>query len=123
MAAAREVLVTLDGHLTREVLAARLAAAFTAIVASPEPPAVLVDCRGMSGYDIDARSEFVDWNRKVKDRIVAVAVLTENRLWHVVVASMGLASGQTMKAFLDDRSARAWVTEVVMPRAAARSTR
>ena len=123
MAAAREVLVTLEGHLTRELLGARLAAAFTSVVASSEPPAVLVDCRSMSGYDIDARSEFVDWNRKVKDRIVAVAVITENRLWHVVVASMGLASGQTMKAFLDDRLARTWVTEVVMPRVAAKSAR
>lgn len=123
MAAVREVVVTLDGHLTREGLGTRLAAAFTSIMTGSEAPAVLVDCRTMSGYDIDARSEFVEWNRKVKDRIVAVAVITENRLWHVVVASMGLASGQTMKAFVDDHSARVWLSNVVMPRLAAKNAR
>ncbi|HJL16939.1 MAG TPA: STAS/SEC14 domain-containing protein [Sandaracinaceae bacterium LLY-WYZ-13_1] len=95
--------VELTGHLTCEALDAALAGV------EPRPPMVLVvDCRAMTGYDAEARRRFVEWHREHRDRIAAVAVVTEKRLWHMIVSAMSLASGQRMRAFDAMDQARAW---------------
>jgi SpoIIAA-like len=70
---------------------------------------LLVDCREMTGYTSEARSFFVDWNSAHRARVTRVAILTDNMLWHMIIAAMSLASGQSMKAFADAYAARAWL--------------
>ena len=69
---------------------------------------VIVDCREMDGYDLAARGAFVDWNKLNKRKVSAVAVVTTNKLWHVVVATMAMMSGQTLRAFGTTAEAQQW---------------
>ncbi len=73
------------------------------------PISLLIDCRQMSGYDVEARSAFVAWNKRWRSRLHRVAILTENRLWHVLVSAMALASGQEMRAFFGRSDAERWL--------------
>ena len=102
------VSVELDGHLTLASLGAALHEAESRL-RRDEPVMLIVDCRTMSGYDGDARTEFVRWNARHRKRIRAVAVITEKTLWHLVVSAMALASGQKMKAFNDLADAKRWI--------------
>lgn len=100
------LLVRLEGHLTTEVLEGALPQTDW-----DDRAVMIVDCSTMTGYDGAARSEFVRWHRAHRERIAAVAVVTEKPLWHLVVSAMSLASGQQMRAFDDLRSARSWVRD------------
>ncbi len=51
------------------------------------------------------------WNARFRPRINRVAVITEKILWHMVVAAMAVASGQTMKAFDSVDAAEAWLNK------------
>ena len=97
----------LEGHLTAE----SLDAAFAALALPSGRTPLVVDCRAMTGYDAAARERFVDWNRAHRERLTRVAVLTDNRLWHMVISAMAMASGQPMKGFADPGAARAWVDD------------
>jgi hypothetical protein len=70
---------------------------------------LLVDCLAMTDYDPDARAEFVAWNKRTKAQFDRVAIVTDKLAWRMVIAAMSLASGQTMRAFDDVGSARAWL--------------
>jgi len=97
----------LVGHLTRtqlEQVLDGIAAQLQANVATP----VLLDCSAMAGYDLDARHAFVDWNKQFKAQVSRVAVVTPNRLYHLVIATMSLASGQAMKGFAAHDEAVVW---------------
>ena len=63
----------------------------------------------MEGYDLAARTAFVEWNKAARDHVGQVAVVTDNSLWRMVVSSMGLATGQSMKAFDSVELATAWI--------------
>jgi len=60
---------------------------------------LLVDCLDMTGYDPAARDLFVSWNARNRGHLRAVAIVTRNTLWHLVVGTMALASRQRMRAF------------------------
>jgi hypothetical protein len=109
MAFAPPVGVDLVGHLTRDALAAALDRATSSIAQSSQPVALLVDCRQMTGYDVDARALFVSWNSSHRSRIRRVAILTANPVWHMLIAAMAVASGQKMKAFAGPDAAGAWL--------------
>ena len=94
--------VVLEDHLTLDTLESALS------VVPRSCSALVVDCRAMSGYDSDARARFVEWNAERRDIIRRVAVVTENMLWHMIIAAMALASRQDMKAFNTVDDARAW---------------
>ncbi len=105
------VVVQLDGHLSETVLRSALAGASVALVEASAGANLLVDCRDMTGYDAAARQLFVEWNSRYKSKVKSVAVVTERRLWHVVVSAMALASGQRMKAFDSRVEALGWLEE------------
>jgi hypothetical protein len=98
--------IRLTGHLTREAFEANFAGLH---LPDHGMMALVVDCLPMTGYDIDARHAFVEWNREHKARIRAVAVVTPKVIWQMVVGAMSLASGQTMKAFDTEPQALAWL--------------
>ena len=83
----------LEGHLTRAQLEQVLADVADQLRARQLAP-VLLDCSAMDGYDLDARHAFVEWNKQWKRHVTRVAIVTHNRLYHVVIATMSLASGQ-----------------------------
>ena len=95
--------IVLTGHLTVEALARALAT-----VDARESSVLLVDAAGMTGYDNAARDRFVAWNAEARDRIKAVAIVTDRALWRVVITAMSLASRQRMQAFATRPEAEAW---------------
>jgi hypothetical protein len=98
--------VELVGHLTEASLAASLAALEPSLGGARTP--ILVDCRKMTDYDLAARHAFVRWNAAHRDKITRVGIVTENRLWWMVIHAMSLASGQAMKGFATVDEATAW---------------
>lgn len=107
-----EVLETqLRGHLTRDELDRSLARLTPQLEQVEGKGVVLIDCREMTGYDLDARHSFVEWNNQWRSRIRKVAIVTSNRLYHVVIAGMALAAGQSMRGFAEHEQARAWARE------------
>ena len=101
--------VQLRGHLT----ALALESALSAVDASAQ--ALLVDALEMTDYDAEARSAFVAWNERVRDRIQRVAIVTDKPIWRMVISAMGVASRQKMRAFGSTREAREWLTGGVTP--------
>jgi hypothetical protein len=97
----------LRGHLDRSVLASELERIEKTIPL--RDARVLLDCREMTGYDLDARHAFVSWNERVRGRLLGVAILTGNPLWRMVIAAMSMASRVPMKPFADEQSALAWL--------------
>ncbi len=101
--------ITLSGHLTKE----RLEQAFGEIEGDLEASSVdrtlIVDCSNMSGYDMDARSTFVEWNKKWRRRIDRVAIITDNTLFHMVIRIMAKVTSQQMKYFTSLDSAVEWI--------------
>jgi hypothetical protein len=96
----------LIGHLTADSLAECLAALTQRLPGTPGP--ILIDCRRMQGYELDARHAFVHWNAENRPRITRVGIVTDNRLWWMVINAMSLASGQPMKGFATPEEAAAW---------------
>ena len=113
------VVIQLDGHLSEGVLRSALAGASAALVQASSAN-LLVDCREMTGYDSAARQLFVEWNSRYKSKVKCVAVVTEKKLWHVVVSAMALASGQRMKAFDSRAEAVLWLEEDKPPSSSGR---
>lgn len=105
----------LVGHLTREALASELRRAddevsnrVTRRTPAPTGPRVLVDCREMTDYDLDARHAFVDWLKTRKPS--KVAIVTDRELWHLVIRAMSLASNVSLVPFATEGDALAWLT-------------
>jgi hypothetical protein len=101
--------IELVDHLTAPALATGLEPLTERLRSMPPACRLMVDCRKMTGYEAGARALFVQWNQAHRDRIDRVAVVTDNRLWHMVVSAMSLASGQSMRAFADPKLARTWL--------------
>lgn len=98
----------LEGHLTRVQLEATLAELGETLSQREHKTPVLLDCSNMGGYDLDARHAFVEWNQRWRSQVSRVAIVTSNRLYHVVISTMSLASGQAMKGFAEREDAIAW---------------
>ncbi len=107
--------IALAGHLTREALAHALEPVTIAAASATEPIGLVVDARAMSGYDKEARELFVAWNSEHRPRIARIAILTDNKLWYIVIAAMALASGQRMKAFSTFDEASEWLDAAGVP--------
>ncbi len=93
------VAITLTEHLTAAKLKLALATVDEALRTRSDKLWLIVDVLQMAGYDSDARTAFVAWNRANRPRLHGVAIVTHRTLWRVVVAAMSLASGQQMRAF------------------------
>jgi hypothetical protein len=97
----------LRGHLDSANLARELARIEAAL---PERHGrVLLDCREMTSYDLDARHAFVEWNARVRARLAGVAILTREGRWWMVIAAMAMAARMPMKGFADEALARVWL--------------
>ncbi len=105
---ARACTLVLRDHLTAESLRAALADAERELATHDEKAALLVDVTAMTGYESEARTLFVAWNDAHRDRVVAVAIVTTNSLWVMVIAAMSLASQQKMKSFSTFPLAASW---------------
>lgn len=70
---------------------------------------LLIDCSQMTSYDREARTFFVDWHREHRKIIDAVAIVTDNMLYRMIIAAMAMASEQTMRAFDDVSTAQTWL--------------
>jgi hypothetical protein len=100
--------VTLRAHLTATDLKRALDDAEVCLGTKRDPAALLVDVSEMTGYENDARSMFVSWNAAHREHVTAVAIVTTNTLWAMVIAAMSLASRQKMKCFPTRSSAETW---------------
>ncbi len=100
----------LTGHLTEDSLTAGLEPVIGELQHGSHRFGLIVDCLTMTGYDAAARSLFVSWNKSNRKRFCGIAILTRNRLWHMVISSMSLASGQRMKAFASQQEASVWLS-------------
>jgi ABC-type transporter Mla MlaB component len=101
--------IRLVAHLTEASLSAALLPISQRLEQLGSQAGLVVDCLQMSGYDAAARSLFVEWNRAHRDRLCAIGIVTRKLMWHVVISSMALASGQRMKAFGSVRDAEVWL--------------
>lgn len=100
--------ITLKGHLANSQLRQALDTAEAKLKRSGAPRGLVVDCSQMTGYNMAARTTFVEWNKKWRGTISRVAIVTDKRLWHMVISVMAKASGQQMKAFVNLAQAQAW---------------
>lgn len=100
--------VVITGHLTRQAMKSALTPVSNALRKSTEKCAVIVDCLAMTGYDLDARKTFVEWNAESRTRVDRVAIITDKQLWQLVVTAMALASGQRMQPFSTRSAGLEW---------------
>jgi len=105
----------LTGHLTEDSLTDALELVLSELQRVTTHCGLLVDCSMMTGYDPAARSLFVSWNKLNRNRFYGIAIVTKNKLWHMVISSMSLASGQKMKAFASGEEASEWLARLAMP--------
>jgi hypothetical protein len=75
------------------------------------PIGVVVDALQMTGYEAAAREQFVSWHHQRRECISRVAVVTENRLWHMVVRAMSFAARVPMQPFRELGPAMAWARD------------
>lgn len=80
-------------------------------LARDEAYVLVVDCTQMTGYAAEARSLFTTWNAEHRHHIRKVAIAVSNPLWHMVIATMGLLSSQSMRAFGSVEAAETWAAE------------
>jgi hypothetical protein len=106
-----QIHLRLAGHLSESALVAELNRADHELLGLQQAPILLVNCLTMTGYDSAARGLFISWNSRQKKKFLCVAIITENKLWHMLVSSMALASGQKMRAFHSLAQAAPWMTE------------
>lgn len=101
--------ITLQGHLTNRQLRQAFDTLEVEFGRSTAPHNLIVDCSGMTGYDMAARSTFVEWNKRWRGEISRVAIITDNQLWHMVISVMAKATRQPMKPFVNLENAQEWI--------------
>jgi hypothetical protein len=99
-----------NGFLSEEVLNRLLAPIDTQLARnSKEPCTLLIDILGMQGYSPEARSAYVTWHRRSPGNLSAVAVVTSNKLWTMVIAAIGITV--PLRAFDARDKAETWLRE------------
>jgi ABC-type transporter Mla MlaB component len=110
---AREPVIAIElvGHLSADALERQLAEVRKQLTAAAADarPALLVDASRMTDYDHAARELFVRFGAEQRKRVRSVAIVTENKLWLMVITAMSLASGQSMRGFGTREQASAWL--------------
>jgi len=102
--------LTFTDTLTEPALRAHFEGLERFLAQQKAPIGLVVDCTAMTAYTPEARALFVEWHRAHRERIRAVGIVTPNMLWHMIVRTMALASGQTMRPFVDLERAIAFVS-------------
>lgn len=97
------------GHLDKQNLSGALGPLDAQLAGvGPEGAAVLFDISGMTSYDGEARTAYIQWQTLQRDRLQRIAVVTQRTLWHMVIAAIGLASKVSVKTFSTVAEARRW---------------
>lgn len=114
--------VTVEGYLSEEQLVKLLAPVDAELERFPtEPYGVVVDILKMSGYSPEARSAYIAWHQRLQQNIKGVAVVTNNMLWRMVIAAIGLSV--PLRAFDANPDAVRWLQGLGPRRAPARASR
>lgn len=71
--------------------------------------ALLFDILRMSAYEPEVRDEYLRWHKRHGAGIRRVAVVTDRAMWRLVIATLGMASGGSTRAFDQVDPARAWL--------------
>jgi hypothetical protein len=101
--------VVLVGHLTRAMLDEKFAPVERQLARDKSARyGLLVDIVGMTGYDNDARSQYIAWHNQHRDQL-AVAVVTASTMWRMVISAVALAAHGQMRAFDSADAARSWL--------------
>lgn len=79
-------------------------------IAAQQSFSLLVDATVLTGYDADARDSFSKWTRTHRQLVAAVAVVTRNPMYRMVVSAMAVATDQRMAAFAELNEAHAWLS-------------
>lgn len=103
--------LTLEGHLSAGNLHGVTAPVAVRLAGQGPRCGLIVDARRMTGYDTEARTAFVSWIGEHRSRLLAIAILTSNTVWRMVIGAMALASGTRMKPFAEPGEAEAWLHE------------
>ncbi len=118
LAAVPALELKVNGFLSEEVLSRLLAPIDTQLARNvKEPCTLLIDILGMQGYSPEARSAYVAWHRRSPANLIAVAVVTSNKLWTMVIAAIGITV--PLRAFDSRDKAETWLRQhASRPRAA-----
>ena len=103
--------IVLNGHLTTRQLAQVFESLETEIEQLPESNSLIVDCMNMTGYDMNAQTTFIEWNKKWREKISRVAIVTDKWVWHMVISVMATQSKQLMKPFNNLEKAQEWLMQ------------
>ena len=99
------------GFLSEEVLKKLLAPVDAALASDAKQPCtLLIDILGMQGYSPEARAAYVSWHRRSPANLCGVAVVTTNKLWHMVIAAIGITV--PLRAFDGRERAEQWLREL-----------
>lgn len=108
-------------HLQGRVDAFEMAKQLGGAVRPGSGQLLLVDWADLQDLDPEGRQLFIDWNVAHRDDVDAVAVITDNPIWHLVVSTMALASHQKMRAFARRTEALEWLVSQLRSPAPERS--
>lgn len=93
------VTVELVGYLTPQALHAELERGLDQGQWPGRPPSLVVDCMGMTDYELGCREVFVSWASEHRATLFRIAVVTDRPLWHMVVSAMAVSSGLEIRTF------------------------
>jgi len=99
--------VEVQGYLTADEFASKLQSVSRRIQPGSKV-AVVFNVARMTGYEPEVRDTYVRWHKGAKPHIGRVAVVTEKPMWRLVVATLGMATGGTTKAFEKVDDALRW---------------
>jgi hypothetical protein len=73
--------------------------------------ALLVDVLAMTSYEPVVRDDYIAWHRRHGAQLRRIAVVTNRAMWRLIVATIGLATGGTTRAFESRDEAARWLRD------------
>lgn len=106
----RPVILRYSEHPTFDTTVAALSAASAEFRANRDQSHLLVvDISRMKTYQAASREYFIQWIEEHRRHVAAVAIITENRLWDMLVRAIAFSTGCRMASFPTVPAALRWV--------------
>lgn len=105
----RPEVLSLRGYLSKESFRQAVERARQSGHINDESSCLIVNSLDMTDYDREARAAFVEWIYQRRNALKCVAVVTQQKMWRMVIHAMGLASSVKIQAFEDPRQAEDWI--------------
>lgn len=105
------VTITYKGQLSVTAVEQSMRVLDDALRNAPEGVNLVVNCLAMEGYDAEARRAF---QQSVGGRLGSlrhVAVITDRKLWPMIVATMSAMTRVPMRSFGDVQEAEVWFSQ------------